>query len=121
MTLEGRDFRLSAERAYQLGLVDELAPTPGEARERAGEIAQRIAANSPQAMARSKQAIWGGLERSYADALEHGWKLLREHWSHPDFEEGPRAFAEKRAPRWNPDPDARVDSDGPTGKGEKAQ
>ncbi len=121
MTLEGRDFRLSADRAYQLGLVDELAPTPSEARERAGEIAGRIAANSPQAMARSKQAIWGGLERSYADALEHGWKLLREHWSHPDFEEGPRAFAEKRAPRWNPDPDARVDSDGPTGKGEKAQ
>jgi len=31
------------------------------------------------------------------------------HWSHPDFGEGPRAFAEKRAPRWNPDPNARQD------------
>ena len=23
-------------------------------------------------------------------------------WGHPDQEEGPRAFAEKRAPRWQP-------------------
>lgn len=107
MTLEGRDFRLSAQRAYQLGLVDELAPTPEDALQRAQEMARRIASNSPQAMARSKQAVWGSLERSYGDALEHGWKLLREHWAHPDFQEGPRAFAEKRAPRWNPDPEAR--------------
>jgi 1,4-dihydroxy-2-naphthoyl-CoA synthase len=63
--------------------------------------------NSPQAMALSKQAIWGSLERGYRDALEYAWALLRLHWSHPDFEEGPRAFAERRAPRWNPDPNAR--------------
>ena len=65
--------------------------------------------NSPQAMALSKQAVWGGLERGYRDALEYAWALLRLHWAHPDFEEGPRAFAEKRAPRWNPDPNARRD------------
>jgi hypothetical protein len=33
--------------------------------------------------------------------------LLRQHWDHPDFREGPRAFAEKREPRWNADPHAR--------------
>ena len=41
------------------------------------------------------------------DALESAWALLRLHWAHPDFLEGPRAFAEKREPRWNPDPNAR--------------
>jgi enoyl-CoA hydratase/carnithine racemase len=90
MTLQGRDFRLPAERAFQLGLVDELVETPAEA--------------LPAAL--SKQAVWGAVERGYHDALEAAWGLLRLHWRHPDFSEGPRAFAEKRAPRWNPDPNA---------------
>ncbi len=107
MTLQGRDFRLSAERAWQLGLVDELVDTPGEALPAALEIAASMLKNSPQAMLRSKQAVWGSLERGYGDALEAGWDLLRAHWQHPDFTEGPRAFAEKREPRWNPDPNAR--------------
>ena len=107
MTLQGRDFRLTAQRAYQLGLVDELVETPGEVLPAALAIAGSMRKNSPQAMALSKQAVWGGLEHGYGEALERAWALLRSHWKHPDFREGPRAFAEKRAPRWNPDPDAR--------------
>jgi E-phenylitaconyl-CoA hydratase len=107
MTLMGSSYRLSSERAHQLGLVDELAATPDEARALAQEMAAQLAKNSPQAMALSKRAIWGALEQGYADALERGWSLLRSHWSHPDFQEGPRAFAEKREPVWNPDPDAK--------------
>jgi enoyl-CoA hydratase/carnithine racemase len=72
-------------------------------------MAEQMLGNSPQAMALSKQAVWGSLEQGYASALEKAWALLRVHWSHPDFSEGPRAFAEKRAPRWNPDPNARGD------------
>ena len=107
MTLQGRDFRLPAERAWQLGLVDELVDTPADVFPAALEIATSMLKNSPQAMARSKQAVWGSLERGYGEALEAGWDLLRGHWQHPDFTEGPRAFGEKREPRWNPDPDAR--------------
>ena len=36
-----------------------------------------------------------------------GWELLKSQWAHPEFEEGPKAFSEKRAPRWNSDPNAR--------------
>jgi len=111
MTLQGRDFRLDATRAHQLGLVDELVETPADLAAAANTITQSILKNSPQAMARSKQAVWGSLEKGYSEALEDAWDLLRSHWSHPDFEEGPRAFAEKREPRWNPDPDARSDGD----------
>ena len=107
MTLQGRDFRLPAERAWQLGLVDELVDTPADVFPAALEIATSMLKNSPQAMARSKQAVWGSFERGYGEALEAGWDLLRGHWQHPDFTEGPRAFGEKREPRWNPDPDAR--------------
>jgi enoyl-CoA hydratase/carnithine racemase len=108
MTLMGRHYRMPAQRAYALGLVDELAPTPAEARDLAEEMARQMLQNSPQAMALSKQAVWGALERGYGDALEYAWALLRLHWGHPDFEEGPRAFGEKRDPQWNPSPNARV-------------
>jgi E-phenylitaconyl-CoA hydratase len=107
MTLMGNSYRLSSERAYQLGLVDELAETASQARALAHEMALQMLKNSPQAMALSKRAIWGSLEQGYEDSLEAGWQLLRSHWSHPDFEEGPKAFAEKREPVWNPDPDAK--------------
>lgn len=111
MTLQGRDFRLPAERAWQLGLVDELVETPAEVLPAALEIARSMLKNSPQAMALSKQAVWGSLELGYREALEAAWGLLRLHWGHPDFREGPRAFEEKREPRWNPDPNARVEDE----------
>jgi len=107
MTLLGSSYRLSSERAHQLGLVDELVETPDEARALAQEMAAQMLKNSPQAMALSKRAIWGSLEQGYAQALENGWTLLRSHWTHPDFEEGPKAFAQKREPVWNPDPQAK--------------
>jgi E-phenylitaconyl-CoA hydratase len=100
MTLCGKSYRMSAERAYQLGLVDELVPA-AQLMEKADEIAHQIAANSPQAVQLSMQAMWGSLEMGYTNALEFGWALLRMHWDHPDFKEGPRAFMEKRAPEWS--------------------
>lgn len=105
--LAGRGYRMPAERAWQLGMVDLLEAGPAETRARARELAGAIAANSPQAMALTKRAIWGATEMPDPAAHDHGWELLKLHWSHPDFEEGPRAFAEKRPPRWNPDPNAR--------------
>ncbi len=112
MTLMGRDYRMPAERAHQLGLVDELVETPAEVLPAALAMAESMLKNSPPAMALSKQAVWGSVERGYRDALEAAWGLLRLHWGHPDFREGPRAFAEKREPRWNPDPNARGEDDG---------
>jgi enoyl-CoA hydratase/carnithine racemase len=108
MTLVGKSYRLSAERAHQLGLVDELLDTPEQARAAAEAMAREILKNSPRAMALSKQAVWSSVERGYADALEYGWERLREMWTHPDFVEGPRAFAEKREPRWDIEPTATL-------------
>lgn len=107
MTLQGKSYRLPAQRAWQLGLVDELVPTPADVLPRAMEIAREIAANSPNAVALSKEALWKSLDMGYSQSLEYGWGLLRMHWAHPDFVEGPKAFGEKRTPVWNPDPNAR--------------
>jgi enoyl-CoA hydratase/carnithine racemase len=99
MTLQGRAYRMSAERAYQLGYVDELVE-PEQLMPTARKIAGDIAANSPHAVSLSQQAVWSSVEMPYSQAVEYGWALLRMHWQHPDFKEGPLAFAEKRAPDW---------------------
>jgi enoyl-CoA hydratase/carnithine racemase len=101
MTLVGRDYRMPAERAYELGLADELAE-PERLMELAMGLAQSIAANSPTAVSLSQQAIWGSLELPYEEALERAWDMVKAHRGHPDAAEGPRAFVEKRSPRWAP-------------------
>jgi len=107
LALCGRGYRMPAKRAYELGIFDLLEPTAAAALARARELAAAICSNSPQAMALSKRAIWGATELTDPAAAVQGWELLKSHWAHPDFEEGPKAFAERRPPRWDPDPNAR--------------
>jgi len=107
MGLVGRAYRLSAERAHQLGIIDLIEPTAAAAMARAQELARAICANSPQAVALTKRAIWASTELPDPQALQYAWELLKSQWAHPDFDEGPRAFTEKRSPNWNPDPNAR--------------
>ena len=70
MTFMGRDFQLDASRAYELGLVDEIVSGP-ELMARAEAIGHAIAARSPAAVTRSKQAIWNGREQGYRAAAEY--------------------------------------------------
>ncbi|CAB4364154.1 MAG: enoyl-CoA hydratase/isomerase family protein [Actinobacteria bacterium] len=99
MTLSGRTHRLTAQRAYELGLVEELAE-PAELMTLAMSIANEIKANSPRAVSLTQQAVWNSVEMAYTAAMEAGWGLVRLHRYHPDSVEGPKAFAERRAPRW---------------------
>jgi len=100
LTLAGRHYRMPAERAYQLGLVDLLEATPKEAMTTARKLAADIALNSPQAMQASKQVLWASMEKGYQASMEAGWESIKTQWKHPDFREGPLAFAERRDPRW---------------------
>jgi enoyl-CoA hydratase/carnithine racemase len=83
-------------------MISEVVDPPERLRERAQELAETIARNSPAAMAATKRALWGALESGLSDACRAGAKHLVSMWGHPDQEEGPRAFAEKREPSWQP-------------------
>jgi enoyl-CoA hydratase len=91
---------ITAEQAHELGLVCRLAE-PGKAATVALELAERIAKNAPLAVAASKQVIrqTRGLteEESWAIQGPHSGKVFTSE----DAREGPRAFAEKREPRWS--------------------
>jgi enoyl-CoA hydratase/carnithine racemase len=100
MALVGRYERMPASRAYELGMVSEVVDPPERLRERAQELGEMIARNSPAAMAATKRALWGALEMGLTDACKAGAAELVSMWGHPDQTEGPAAFAEKREPRW---------------------
>jgi enoyl-CoA hydratase/carnithine racemase len=102
MALVGRYERMSAQRALELGMVSQVVDPPERLREEAQELAEKIARNSPAAMAATKRALWQAMELGLTDACRAGARELASMWGHPDQEEGPRAFAEKRDPVWQP-------------------
>jgi enoyl-CoA hydratase len=100
MAFVGKYERMSAERALQLGMISEVVDPPERLRERAQKLGETIAKNSPAAMAATKKALWAALEHGLTDACKVGARHLVSMWGHPDQDEGPRAFAEKRDPVW---------------------
>ncbi|MFV0533346.1 MAG: enoyl-CoA hydratase-related protein [Cumulibacter sp.] len=97
MALSGEP--ITAERAAAYGLVNHVTE-PGEARQRAVELAESICANGPLAVRLARGVIAG-----YVGAGdEHGFRLtdaaqvaVRES---EDSKEGIAAFFQKRAPQW---------------------
>ncbi len=92
---------ITAARAYELGLVNRVAPA-GTALEAARAMAATIAANAPLAVRESR-----GLMLRAVHADEDGdaiWAdngaMMGRIFSSEDAKEGPRAFAEKRSPVW---------------------
>ena len=111
--LVGRHERVDAARAYQLGIVSDVVDPPDALRSRAQDLANKIAKNSPAAMAATKRALWGALEAGLTDACRAGAAELISMWGHPDQEEGPLAFSERRAAVWQvPEPSTGRRNDG---------
>lgn len=90
---------IDATRAHQLGMVNRLA-SGGAVLDEALALARQIAANAPLAV-RESLAI-----ARDADAMSEGeyWRRSRETaarvFASEDAREGPRAFLDKREPRW---------------------
>jgi enoyl-CoA hydratase len=100
MAFAGRYERMAASRAYELGICSQVVDPGEQLRDEAQALAEKIAKNSPAAMAATKRALWGALETGLTDACHAGARELVGMWGHADQEEGPRAFAEKRVPEW---------------------
>jgi len=99
MALMGRHERLSAARAYDLGLITEVVEHD-RLMERAREIASIVNRNAPLAVRGTRLAI-----RQGRDLPLHQAEILAEAMRErvvrtADAQEGPRAFLEKRDPDW---------------------
>jgi enoyl-CoA hydratase len=90
---------LPAVDAHRLGLVNKLTP-PGGALGGARELAAKIAANGPFAVAVSKQIITQQQDWDMAGSWDLQEPLTSAVLSSDDAREGASAFAEKRTPKW---------------------
>ncbi|MCP2168544.1 enoyl-CoA-hydratase DpgD [Goodfellowiella coeruleoviolacea] len=95
--LSGR--RMSARRAYELGLVNEVVPAE-ELDDHVARWVEDILACAPLSVRAIKEAATTAatLPLPQAFATRYVWEERRMHSR--DAVEGPRAFVEKRPPRW---------------------
>ena len=99
--------RFGADRAMEIGLVDEVCDAGG-LDELAAPIIDALLHCPPEALAQTKDAIlrYGGLHFSDAELEDmvspHGMKRLDA-----EADEGLKSFLEKREPAWYPEPKKR--------------
>lgn len=91
--------RISAQRAAEIGLINEIVPA-AELMTKARALAAQVVRGAPLAIEASKAvalaSLSSSLERSILDQHPTAVRL----WASQDAVEGPRAFAENRPPVW---------------------
>lgn len=98
LTLTGE--LMPVERFHEIGFVNYVEATPEAVRARAYTLAASIRDNAPLTVRAGKASLLAamslGCERGFARAKE----IYKPVYASEDAQEGPRAFAEKRPPRW---------------------
>lgn len=90
---------ITAFRAQNIGLVNSVVPS-GELRNVSRALAEQIAANAPLSVAAGKAMVRDTLAVVLGDSRERADAFWNPVYLSEDAQEGPRAFKEKRLPRW---------------------
>jgi enoyl-CoA hydratase len=88
-----------AERALAMGLLNEIVEEDALL-DKAYAWARRITANAPLAVQATKESVIRGLALDMKEAYRLEGQLAQVVFQSEDAKEGPKAFAEKREPRW---------------------
>jgi enoyl-CoA hydratase/carnithine racemase len=91
--------RVSAAKAFGMGLLNEVT-SADRLMERAQHFADRITANGPLAVRKTKESVVRGLATDMREAYRIESQIAGQVFGSEDAKEGPKAFAEKRAPVW---------------------
>ena len=98
LALTGRN--MSAQEAYQFGLVNQVVPS-SELMDAALALANKICDNSPLAVRASKQIIHESIKYDIEECFDlNKYPAVKRNMDSEDFREGPKAFAQKRKPEW---------------------
>ena len=96
--LIGENF--GAKEAFDMGLVTRVVPR-AKLMDECNAVARRICKASPTAIRATRQAVAGNLRKSWDDMVKLEGELCDMMFAHPDAHEGPKAFSEKREPRFS--------------------
>ncbi len=99
VSLLGNYERLSAGRAFQIGMVSEVAPA-GELMERATWAAEAIASAPPLAIQGTVRAIWGAREHGQREAVRLGYAYVAMGTSQESIAEGQQVFESGKRIEW---------------------
>ncbi|GLR14328.1 enoyl-CoA hydratase [Chitinimonas prasina] len=91
--------RLDAQTALRIGLVEEVVAS-GESRQKALELAEKVAKQSPSSVAACKQLIQAARKQPMWSALAMEREMFVDLFDTQDQQEGVNAFLEKRPPVW---------------------
>jgi enoyl-CoA hydratase/carnithine racemase len=91
---------ITARRAFEIGFVQALLPDRSELVREAEQMAADIALGAPLAIEAYKEVVKQGRDLSIDDASRRRDELWDRIQQTDDRIEGPRAFTEKRTPRW---------------------
>lgn len=90
---------IQAQEAFEMGLVTRVISAPGLMDE-ARALAERLLQNSPQAMAATKRLLSASARARLDAEIDAAIEANVESRATEDFNEGVRAFLEKRKPVW---------------------
>ncbi len=91
--------QIDAARAYEMGLINQVVGED-ELLDAAFAFAARITKNAPLAVQATKRSVIEGLKLDMREAYRLEATIAQEIFATDDAKEGPKAFAEKRAPQW---------------------
>jgi enoyl-CoA hydratase/carnithine racemase len=90
---------MTAQRMQALGYVNRVVPSAQLLAESLA-LAERIAANAPLTVRACRALVYASTEFGRSAALRAGDELFEPVYLSEDAQEGPRAFSERRPPRW---------------------
>jgi enoyl-CoA hydratase/carnithine racemase len=97
MLLTGKP--ISAQRAYELGLVNRVVP-PDQLDGAVQEYVEAVLASSPLTVRLGKAAFYDQLAMEEPAAYERATEVMTDNATRRDAQEGMAAFLQKRRPNW---------------------
>src|SRR5437764_3634585 len=99
LSLLGNHERMSAKRAFEIGLVSEVVPGT-ELHDAASWAAEAIASAPPLAIQGTLRAIWMGLEQTRSQALAEAYAYIAMGTNQESIAEGQKAFSSGERIEW---------------------
>ena len=98
LVLTGETMPIEDLAAY--GFVNALEETPDAVRARARKLAEKIVEGAPLSVKAAKASVLAAMDLGCEQGLIEAGRLHEVVYASEDAIEGPKAFAEKRKPRW---------------------